>query len=138
MDPQANNTIKQQSPSGGTAVAYITVGTLAAIWGGIWLYFIRTEADVARWQYYVSTGVLLSGLALAVIGVLVGRIGAEAQHADVPVGPAPQPAPAVQQPVVQQPAVAAPQANGAVAAAPATVPAQAAAPMAAAAPARQS
>src|SRR5262245_13211472 len=85
MDP-TNNTLRQPSPSSGMAVAYITVGSLAAIWGAVWLYFLRNEVDAARWQYYVATGVLLSGLALTIIGLLVGRIGQEAQNADVPIG----------------------------------------------------
>jgi hypothetical protein len=133
MEP-TNNILRQASPSSGLAVGYITVGSLAAIWGAIWLYFLRNEMDVARWQYYVSTGVLLSGIALTIIGILVGRIGQEAQHADVPVG---QITAATVQPTDAAPmqtVAAVPQASGAP-----VVMAQAPQPMApvAAAPPRQ-
>jgi hypothetical protein len=88
MDPQ-NNTLRQPSPSTGLAIFYITIGTLLAIWGGVWYYFLRNEGPAnppATWQYYVCAGVFLSGIAIAIIGLLVGRIGQEAQNADTPIG----------------------------------------------------
>ena len=90
MDPQ-NNTLRQPSPSTGLAIFYITIGTLLAIWGGVWYYFLHNEGPANSnppgvWQYYVCTGVLLTGIALTIIGLLVGRIGQEAQNADTPIG----------------------------------------------------
>lgn len=83
-----NNTLRQPSPSTGIAVMFITLGTLAAIWAGVWYYYLRTNPDIEpnNWKYFVCTGLFLSGVAVAAIGILVGRIGQEAQHADTPVG----------------------------------------------------
>ncbi len=88
MDTTNNNTLRQPSPSTGLAIGYITVGTLAAIWATVWWYFLRNEAAerVSAWQWYVCAGLFWSGVAVGVIGLLVGRIGLEAQNADVPLG----------------------------------------------------
>lgn len=116
-----NNTLRQPSPSTGIAVMFITLGTLAAIWAGVWYYYLRNaEVLTNDWRYFVCTGLFLSGVAVAIIGLLVGRIGQEAQNADAPIGEvtaaAVQP---VGTPVVTQGAVQ-----------PAVVPANAAAPVA--------
>ncbi len=86
MDPK--HTLRQPSPSAGTALFFITVGTLAAIWAGTWYYFLRLQEDTSPgdWRYFVCTGLFLSGVAVAIIGILVGRIGQSAQQADTPVG----------------------------------------------------
>src|SRR5215218_4385283 len=85
----SSTTLRQQSPATRVAIYYITVGTLATIWGGVWMYYLRNDAGPTPpgvWQYYVCTGVLLSGIAVTIIGLMVGRIGLEAQNADVPIG----------------------------------------------------
>lgn len=116
----APNTVRQPSPSTGLAIVYLTVGVLTTIWASVWYYFLsRQQEPVAEWKWYVCLGLLFSGIALSVIGLAVGRIGREAQNADVPVAPSNLPAqPAVQPqaPVAQaapaapgQPVVTAPQ-----------------------------
>ncbi len=82
--PPPNTTIRQPSPSTGVSIFFITVGVLLAIWSAVWYHYLG-END-PQWKYFVCTGLFLSGIALLVIGSLVGRIGREAQHADVPIG----------------------------------------------------
>jgi hypothetical protein len=69
---------------------YITAGALVVIWSGIWFYYLsNSEVPRGDSRWYVCTGLLLSGLAVLVIGMLVGRIGQEGKHADVPVAEVP-------------------------------------------------
>lgn len=82
-----NTTIRQPSRSTQLSILYITIGVLLTIWSSVWYYFLRDNATPTdSWRYYVCVGLLLSGVALFVIGILLGRIGREAQNADVPVG----------------------------------------------------
>jgi len=81
--------MRQPSPSSTLAIGYITGGVLLTIWAAVWYYFLSNDESgepVARWKWYVCIGLLCSGIAIAVIGVLVGRIGREAQHADATIG----------------------------------------------------
>lgn len=75
-------------PSQGTrySLYYITGGSLLMIWSAVWFYYLRQNALAEDGRYYVCAGMMLSGLALLIIGLLVGRIGREAKHADIPVG----------------------------------------------------
>jgi hypothetical protein len=69
------------------ALAYITTGTLGMIWSALWYWRLLThETPPDSLQHIFCLGFFLSGLALLVIGLLVGRIGLEARNADVPVG----------------------------------------------------
>jgi hypothetical protein len=83
----APNTVRQPSPSTGISIVYITVGVLLTIWAAVWYYFLKHQ-DVSsyNWRYFVCIGLFFSGLAIGIIGLLVGQIGRAAQHADVPVG----------------------------------------------------
>lgn len=74
---------KKQSQSAQVALYLIIGGVLTMIWSGVWWWAMH-NGDVTRqpWMSYVCTGLLLTGLALTVIGVLVGRIGASAKPAD--------------------------------------------------------
>jgi hypothetical protein len=74
------------NPAARSALIYITIGALMDVWGGIWLWYIRSIPPGTRdpsWNY-VCTGVLLTGIVLMAIGFLVGRIGRVARHADAP------------------------------------------------------
>ncbi len=107
------NTVRQPSPSTGIAIMYITVGILLTIWSSVWYYFLHHQDQaVSDWKYFVCYGLFFSGLALLTIGLLVGRIGREAQHADIPVGQMTsatvQPTNTAGQPVPPQPVAAAP------------------------------
>jgi hypothetical protein len=78
------------NPSARSAITYITVGALMSVWAGIWYWYMWSVSPGNRdgsW-WYICTGVLLSGLVLIAIGLMVGRIGREARHADAPPAPA--------------------------------------------------
>jgi hypothetical protein len=95
-------TLHQPSQGAKYSLYYITVGSLVVIWSAIWFYYLRqSEVPAGDSRYYVCTGLFLSGIAVLVIGTLVGRIGQEGKSADVPVGE------------VTAAAVAPPPANGA-------------------------
>jgi len=92
--------IRQPSRSAGAAITYITVGSLAMIWAGIWYYYMNNPNH--HWSWYVCTGLLLSGFDLVVIGLFFGRLGQQAKGADT-TGQVVAPSVPVQAPV--QPAV---------------------------------
>jgi len=61
------------NPAARSALIYITIGALMDVWGGIWLWYIRSIPPGTRdpsWNY-VCTGVLLTGIVLMAIGFLV-------------------------------------------------------------------
>ena len=58
-----------------TSVALVTAGALAAVWAAVWWVFALSEGRAPDWSYYVATGVLASGLVVAAVGLLSGRIG---------------------------------------------------------------
>lgn len=69
------------SKKASTAITYVTIGALLLVWGGLWnFYLFRYEGSIG-WKY-VAFGILLTGLAFAVIGILLGRIGKAANEAD--------------------------------------------------------
>lgn len=71
------------SQGAGIAVRYITIGALMMVWTCVWFYAMHYySTPFGSWPYFVCTGFFLSGLALTVIGLLVGRIGVEARKAD--------------------------------------------------------
>ena len=59
------------------AISYITAGTLMVVWSIIWLLYLTLSLDVTG-AVYLATGVVLSGIAVVVIGMKVGDIGKEA------------------------------------------------------------
>jgi len=74
------------NPAARSALWYITIGSLLDVWAGVWYWYMRSIPDGNRdtsW-WYICMGLLLSGVVLIVIGLLVGRIGREARHADAP------------------------------------------------------
>ncbi|MFO0842661.1 MAG: hypothetical protein U0797_09745 [Gemmataceae bacterium] len=81
------STVHQPSQGARFSLYYITVGSLVVIWSAIWFYYLRhSDVPSGDTRYYICTGLLLSGLAVLVIGTLVGRIGQEGKAADVPIG----------------------------------------------------
>lgn len=72
-------------PSGSArmAVGYITTGILMIVWTGVWMHYLYNHAqDSSQGYWYISSGLMLSGFALLLIGILMGRIGQEAKNAD--------------------------------------------------------
>lgn len=71
-------------PSGSArlSVGYITTGVLIVIWTVVWLVWMQQNDGGHHGEYYICGGLLFSGLALVVIGALVGHIGHAAKHAD--------------------------------------------------------
>jgi len=65
------------------ALAYITVGALTIVWTGVWWAYMRTQDTQGPTAYYISTGFMLTGITLLVIGLALGRIGRAARPADV-------------------------------------------------------
>jgi hypothetical protein len=61
------------------AVSYITVGTLMVVWSAIWLFYLTVSADISG-PVYIATGVILSGIAVVLIGMSLGDIGKEANR----------------------------------------------------------
>ena len=82
--------LRAQSRSAFGAILYVTVGTLLMIWAGLYYYFYLSDASrPSDWQNFLCMGTLLSGLAVAAIGLLFGLIGGTAKSADTNVGVAP-------------------------------------------------
>jgi hypothetical protein len=59
------------------AISYITCGTLMIVWSIIWLVYLTLPRDVSGYVY-IASGVVLSGIAVVLIGMKVGDIGKEA------------------------------------------------------------
>lgn len=66
------------------AVRYITSGILMVVWAAMWLLYLALPDSINGWMF-IAFGLILSGVAVAVIGFKVGRIGVQAnedeQHA---------------------------------------------------------
>ena len=71
------------TPSGAfsTSLIYITMGTLIDIWTIVSLLYYPPTTD---WGHFLVIGFLVTGLALLVIGLLLGPIGRAARHAELP------------------------------------------------------
>jgi hypothetical protein len=91
-----------------TSLAYITVGALLVIWMCVWGVYLLNNVPDREGLRYLCLGLLISGLALIVIGLATGRIGGAARNADVvqavvappsTVDPDSQPLAAIAQPV---------------------------------------
>src|SRR5207248_3825186 len=74
----------QSSTAARTSLVYITVGAMTVIWTGVWYVFLYNNPPETQSVYYWCTGFLVSGLALVLIGLALGRIGCSARGADVP------------------------------------------------------
>jgi hypothetical protein len=89
-NPHFLNTIKKENdmsiltkPSGAfpAALIYITVGTLVVVWTVISLILYPPASDLG---HFLIIGTLVSGVAILVIGLLLGPIGRFARHAEMP------------------------------------------------------
>jgi hypothetical protein len=74
-------------PSSGPKVAliYITVGLLIDVWVAVWwFFFTRTRSDVPMTEWFILSGLFLTGLTLALIGFSMGRLGRSARQMELP------------------------------------------------------
>jgi len=80
--------LRSPSRSARGAIAYVTVGTLMVIWAGLWYWFFVTPQSPGMHKF-LCVGIILSGFAIGIIGLLFGMIGRGAKAADNAVGVAP-------------------------------------------------
>jgi hypothetical protein len=78
----------KQAASATTAVIFITVGALMAVWSTVY-YFYLTRHEVSDIAYVWCYGFFFSGLVLVVIGLGLGHIAKAVRPAEVAKGPAP-------------------------------------------------
>jgi len=79
--------LRSQSRSAAGAILYFTIGTLMVIWSGLWYYyFLLPDPNPPTSQTFLCVGIILSGIAIAAIGLLFGLIGRGAKAADTTVG----------------------------------------------------
>jgi uncharacterized BrkB/YihY/UPF0761 family membrane protein len=79
--------LRNQSRSASGAILYFTIGTLMVIWSGLWYYFfLLPDPNPPTQQTFLCVGIILSGIAIAAIGLLFGLIGRGAKAADTTVG----------------------------------------------------
>src|SRR5262245_42934982 len=76
--------VTRTSPAAQTALYYITAGALVLVWSGVWLVWLLSHTDSSSTSYYFCTGTVLTGLALLVIGLLLGPIGRASKPAEQP------------------------------------------------------
>ena len=67
-----------------TALVYVTLGTLTGVWSGLWYWYLGNHPPLNDSTWYWCYGFILTGLALFVIGLLLGQIGRSARHAELP------------------------------------------------------
>lgn len=71
------------------ALIYVTVGALIVIWTGVWYVYLYNNPPDPREShsvYYWCTGFLVTGLAMVLIGLVLGRLGRSAGVADLAQG----------------------------------------------------
>jgi hypothetical protein len=72
----------KQSSAAPTALIYITLGALMAIWSGLWFLY-NNNNNGSRGVNYVCAGLLLTGIAFLVIGFGLGKISRKAQEGEL-------------------------------------------------------
>lgn len=106
--------LRSQSRSATGAILYVTVGTLLMIWSCLtYYYFLMNNPEAPAWANFLCIGTILSGLAIASIGMLFGVISRGAKAADTtvvaaPIGPVVAPGVVGGQVVAGTPMAAAP------------------------------
>ena len=74
----------QSSTTARTALVYITVGALTVIWAGVWCVALYNHPSETSTAYYWCAGFIVTGLALVLLGVVIGRIGQPNQLTGLP------------------------------------------------------
>src|SRR5581483_8418679 len=74
---------KQSSSAARAALIYITAGAVVVIWTIVWCVYLLNNPPETNTAFYLSTGFLITGLTMVLIGFGLGRIGRAAQGADL-------------------------------------------------------
>jgi hypothetical protein len=72
---------KQPSSPARTALIYITSGAFIVIWTGVWFVYLYNNHPQNNNVFYWCTGFLVTGLTLAFIGLVLGRMNRSARQA---------------------------------------------------------
>jgi len=68
-----------------TALTYVTVGALLDVWTSVWYFAFRDPAvPLSHTTSFWLFGLFLTGLALIVIGLLLGPLGRSARKVELP------------------------------------------------------
>jgi len=73
----------KQSSAAPTALIYITLGGLLTVWSGIWFLYQNNNPPSSPGTRYICLGLLLTGVALLVIGFGIGKISRKAQEGEL-------------------------------------------------------
>lgn len=76
-------TPSKQSSAAPAALVYITLGALLSVWSGIWFLYQSQSQNPSGGSRYVCLGLLLTGIALLVIGFGIGQISRKAQAGEI-------------------------------------------------------
>jgi hypothetical protein len=75
---------KQPSSPARTALIYITSGAFIVIWTAVWFVYLYNNHPDNNIVFYWCTGFLMTGLTLAFIGLVMGRMNRSARQAGLP------------------------------------------------------
>ena len=73
----------QKPLSLGPALIYVTLGALLSVWSGVWFLYENNSPNASRGVYYVCSGLLMTGIALLVIGFVLGRMAHRVQNVEI-------------------------------------------------------
>jgi len=77
--------LSQPSSAARVALVYVTGGALIFLWSALYRAYVwQYVPDPDPVRLYFCYGVMLSGATLFIIGLLLGRIGRAARHAELP------------------------------------------------------
>src|SRR5262245_24747081 len=73
-----------KSPAARTALIYVTLGLLMVVWPGVWGTYLFNNPPAGHGAYYWCGGFAVTGVALLVLGLGLGRLGRAARSAELP------------------------------------------------------
>jgi hypothetical protein len=76
--------LSKPSSAAFTSLSYITVGALTMVWTGVWYVWLRNHPPATDAPFFWCAGFGITGVALLVIGLGLGKIGRAARHAELP------------------------------------------------------
>ena len=66
-----------------TALVYVTLGALLAVWSGVWFLYENNLEHPSRGVFYICSGLLLTGISLLMIGFFVGSMSRKAHEVEI-------------------------------------------------------